>query len=446
MESWNPIISSGTDLGRKAWDAASAIVEGVFNRSYPPLIEKKWPHQPEDEALLFAYWSVTRNESDWADRAVERLNAAIDAAAARTKYLGLYGGLCGIGWSVQHVSQLLESGAYPSDEVDQDGLNTSEPEEEDPVAEIDTLVLKALRQSHWPDYYDLIGGLAGCGVYFLERLPSEAAAEGLKLIVGHLASSAEYSSEGITWFTPKEFVPEWQRELFPDGYYNLGVAHGIPGILHLLSEVSAAGIEKTKCLELLDGAVRWLLTHQAPPEKLFRFYSWVVPGKGADSRLTWCYGDPGLLAVLLQIARRTGRRDWRQFAHSLLDQCLAWPAEQSGLADAPLCHGTTGIAHLFNRIYQSEGDRRCLDASLAWFERTLAMRQPGAGVGGFLQLTRPEQNGPIVWESSAAFLDGASGIALALLAALTSIEPKWDRLLLLSGRSANHIAPCPEEA
>src|SRR5215472_986066 len=109
MTSWKPIISSDSDLGRKAWGAASAIVEAVFERSYPPLIKQTWRHRPEYEALIFAYWSVARRELAWMDHAIESLNIAIDSAESRTKYLGLFGGLCGIGWGVQHISQLLES-------------------------------------------------------------------------------------------------------------------------------------------------------------------------------------------------------------------------------------------------------------------------------------------------------------------------------------------------
>lgn len=434
MASWKPIISSECEFGQRAWDAATAITQAVLRGDYPPAIETKRLHQSEAEALLFAYRSLVLGESDWADLAVERLNSSIETAQNRSNYLGLYGGLCGIGWHVQHISQLYENTEVFSNTFVEDDPSSPSVKEQDPISDIDVIVLKALR--HWHGCYDLISGLVGYGVYFLERLPSDIAVDGLTLIIGHLASSAERSNEGVTWFTPKELVPEWQRESFPDGYYNLGVAHGIPGILYLLSETLAIGIEEAICQELLDGALRWLRSHQAPPEKLFRFYSWMAPGKGSDSRFAWCYGDPGLVSVLLQIARRTGRQDWDEFAHDLLDHCLAWPVEQSGLGDAPLCHGTAGVAHLFNRIYQLEADPRCLNASLSWFERALAMRQPGSGVGGFLQLTRPDRD-RVVWEPSPAFLDGAIGIALALLAALTPTEPQWDRLLLLSGRSIN---------
>ena len=64
-----------------------------------------------------------------------------------------------------------------------------------------------------------------------------------------------------------------------------------------------------------------------------------------------------------------------------------------------------------------------------WFERTLAMRQPGKGVGGFW--TYAPEKMP-VWDPDPSLLSGAVGITLALLAAISPIEPAWDLLLLLS--------------
>jgi len=66
------------------------------------------------------------------------------------------------------------------------------------------------------------------------------------------------------------------------------------------------------------------------------------------------------------VARRAGRDDWQKFANNLLDHCLAWPPDKAGVADAPLCHGATGAAHILNRIYHSENDPRCMDAALMW--------------------------------------------------------------------------------
>jgi hypothetical protein len=37
-----------------------------------------------------------------------------------------------------------------------------------------------------------------------------------------------------------------------------------------------------------------------------------------------------------------------------------------------------------------------------------------------------------IWAADAGFLTGAAGIGLALLASVTSVEPEWDRLLLVA--------------
>jgi hypothetical protein len=53
------------------------------------------------------------------------------------------------------------------------------------------------------------------------------------------------------------------------------------------------------------------------------------------------------------------------------------------------------------------------------------MRRP-EGIAGFAI----RSDGPESWLPSATLLDGAIGVALALLAAIQPVEPAWDRLLL----------------
>ena len=57
------------------------------------------------------------------------------------------------------------------------------------------------------------------------------------------------------------------------------------------------------------------------------------------------------------------------------------------------------------------------------------MRQPGRGIAGFAAYM-PEQEGQERWVADPGLLTGAAGIALALLAATTDIEPAWDQMLL----------------
>lgn len=374
------------------------------------------------------------------EHATECLNDSIEEAAQTLPSLALYGGLCGLGWTVEHVSRILNKFSESVDSGVPCHLQESSDVDEDLTIDIDVAVLSDLDRKQNNRHYDLVSGLVGFGVYFLERWPRESARLGLLAVFESLETLALDTESGITWHSGPELLPEWQRRRAPDGYYNLGVAHGVPGIIHFLSELSAIPIvDQERVSRLLVGAVEWLIAQQLPRNPHSRFSSWIVPGeKQSSGRMGWCYGDLGILAVLLQVARRANRGKWLSFAHGLLDHCLAWSPQANGeVNDAPLCHGAAGIAHVFNRIYQAERDKRCLDAALAWFAQALGMRQPGAGMAGFLTMRKPDPDRPAVWEPSPAFLDGAGGVALALLATITPIEPAWDRLLLLSGRNGS---------
>jgi hypothetical protein len=418
------------------WDApilgrlvgqASAAIEAIASgiRSLDPA--KQPASLLSESALLYAYLHLAEPERGWQNLAAEYLNLAIDriSNAGEAQMVGLYGGLSGVGWIVHHVSELLG---------DSCGTETPEADDgEDPLEELDQLILKRLERGSWIGQYDLISGLVGVGVYCLERLPRPSAARGLDLLVDHLEKLAEESRPGITWFTPPECLPEWQRENCPSGYYNLGVAHGVPGVVQFLSQLVAADLERTRAGKLLDRSVEWLLARQRAPDMVSRYSSWFMPGQdGGDSRLGWCYGDLGIGATLYHAAHCVNRPEWATPAKVLLDRCKSWPRDKARLDDAALCHGAAGVAHIYSRIYQTEKDPRDRDAANEFYELALGMRKPGEGVGGFLALTwRPNRG--YYWESDPSFLSGAIGVALALLSSIKPITPQWDRLLLLSG-------------
>jgi hypothetical protein len=439
---WSPIFSTSDNMLVQAREAVDAITDAVMSKDHEETTRETLLARTYEAALLYGYLAVTRNDYVWAARATECLNYAIDEVAKQLRSLDLFGGLSGLGWTVEHLSQLLNQTSFGADDYpnvnpayENNRANEEPPIDEDLNAEIDIALLSNLQQYNSSKPYDLISGLVGFGVYFLERAPKETAIQGVREVFDRVEALAERTPDGVTWYSGPDLLPRWQQEQCPNGYYNLGVAHGIPGIIHFLSEVSATAIvDKPRSRRLLEGAVNWFIAQRRPVGSQSIFSPWLVPGEGqSDSGLSWCYGDLGILAVLFQVARRADREDWQKFAGELLDHSLDWPPEKSRIRDAPLCHGAIGVAHIFNRLYQSENDPRCRDAALIWFERALGMRQRSGGAGGFGR-RKMGPNGQNVWEASPAFLDGAIGVALALMSAMTSIEPAWDRMLLLSGR------------
>jgi hypothetical protein len=367
-------------------------------------------------AVLFAYLApfgkvVEAAAGRWLDRAIDAVSGAPVPAS-------LYGGLTGVGWATAHVRRLLPGLAR-----------------EDISDEIDETLLEHLGGPPWQKEFDLVTGPVGFGVYALDRLPRPAAVGCLERVIDYLAEKAEHRPEGVTWWTdPAWLIPE-TRAQHPRGHYDLGVAHGVPGVIALLGCACAAGVAESKARPLLDGAVRWLLAQQMT-EGPAAFSSFAGPDiTPAPARLAWCYGDLGLAVSLLWAARCVGEADWEQAALAVARRAAGRRPEQSGVVDAGLCHGAAGVAHLFNRLFQATGEERFAEAARFWFERTLALRQPDRGVAGYLSRS-PGEDGALTWLAEPGLLTGAAGIALALLAAASAVEPAWDRMLLAS------VPPC----
>jgi hypothetical protein len=359
--------------------------------------------RPEELVLFWAYGSELDDAATKSARAVDQLLGTLDRGA---NMLHLYGGLAGAGWTLAHVG---------------------DPDDcEEILSAIDTTLLRVLTGPGWGEDYDLIRGIAGIAVYFLERLDGQrdlpVPNEALAHIVNHFRSTAIVDPSGITWHTDPLHLPMWQRTIAPDGYFNCGVAHGVPGAMSVLARIAAiANPSSATARELVTGAMRWLESQQLPDGG---FTSWIAPGlERSAARSAWCYGDPGVATASWSAAARVGAPIdmWRALAL----ECTRRPAV--GVFDGSLCHGAFGLVHLFNRCFQASGESVFRDAALGWIERGLAMRRPGEGVAGYAQYSLIDGVGS--WTTTDSLLDGAAGIGLVLLAALCDTEPRWDRLL-----------------
>lgn len=292
--------------------------------------------------------------------------------------------------------------------------------------------------TEWPEvgHYDLICGLVGVGVLAHEATLAGSEELGGALFdaaLSQLARRAQPASSGSTWWTSPLLLPEHQREKAPDGYFNFGVAHGIPGIVGLLG-LRELRSQEAEPQRLLEGAVAGLLDEERAGD-VSHFACWRARGGDpAPGRLAWCYGDPGV-AVTLLLAAESQRGElagrWSGFALDLARSAFSSRDGRRGIVDAGLCHGAAGLAHLGNRIYQHTRDTFFLEQAGRWLEWTLRFRKPGSGCGGYLAWS-PTANLEPGWAPQPGFLTGAAGIGLALLAAATNIEPEWDRLLLAS--------------
>jgi lantibiotic biosynthesis protein len=343
---WEPILEGR--LARAAIDAVRGIADLVVSASDDEV-------RPHEHALFWAYTGRLLDDDRSADLLAARVVDTLTWLRREPRPAGLLGGEAGAGWTLSHLqapSRLL--------------------------AAIDRRLQAHLAQ--WEGSPMLADGLAGVGLYFLERRRANGALEvahrGLTAILDRLEAASPASTDP-------------------------GAAHGVSGVLGFLGLAAEDPFLAPRAVALSRG---WAASTARPTPVALR-----TPAPLPD-RTAWCYGDAGIVGALWAATRRLGGdvAPWVERAREIASRTLT----RCRLEDATLCHGAAGLAHLLNRWYQTTRDPVFRLAAVRWFERALV----GGALGG--------------WCATGRLLDGAGGIGLALLAAVGNSEPGWDRLLL----------------
>jgi hypothetical protein len=346
-------------------------------------------------ALFFAYYGLATDDQDALEFAARLVEEALEAALGVASLARLFDGLTGVAWTLAHVDGWL--------------LDASD---NDPNLAIEAALLEAVSTVPWSGEYDLLAGLVGVGVYAVERLPRPLAGELLTSVVDRLAELSEQDPTHPLWWSPAGSLPAQLRRTFPGGAWNLGLAHGLPGVIGLLAKSHAAGVVSAG--PLLDRSVEWLFDQRLPANA-----GSVLPALCAPylaprrSPLAWCYGDPGASIALFVAARHAGPTDWETAALSVAEAAAARSLTDNSVEERSICHGSAGLAHIFNRLYQATENASMRRATEAWLLTTMDACQP---------YVPPDPD----------LLMGSPGIGLVLLAAATTVEPRWDRVLLMS--------------
>ncbi len=370
-----------------------------------------------DIALFFHYQArcatSTRDASTALDRGAKAQQCTYELFAQAEMPPGFIGGFSGIAWVLNHIAPASQGSEDPCSEID------------DAILE---LVLAGAHGAH-----DLVMGLVGFAVYARGRGSTALRSA----ITTQLLQCSETTHDALTWRTAAHLLPPWQRDVAPKGYYNLGVAHGLPAILLTL----ARDVEHPGAMEQYEGGLRfleqsWPIGAQLP--------DWRLPEEAAKAkhpRLAWCQNDLGGALVALHAAQEVEDADAQKRMLRRLELTLKRPKSQSFVQDAPLCHGAAGVAHCYNRAYQATRDKRFERAAVHWYSCLSELEHPTQRPGGFpMRMPTSSNQDTPAWSCRASLLEGAAGVGLALLAATCPVEPLWDERLLID------IAPGSVEA
>lgn len=220
--------------------------------------------------------------------------------------------------------------------------------------------------------------------------------------------------------------------------YNLGIAHGIPGILLFLRKLYLKNIKVDEIEMLLLKSCNFMLQqkHSLETHKSYFYNVSNLSGIGHDTRLGWCYGDMsvGYALYLISLIQLSNYKDIRKEAEEILiETTKRTNLLDIGIVDAGICHGTSSIAHMYHRLYSLTSKLEFRNSAQYWYDETLKMVKSENEYAGYkLPYYLKDSEKDIRELHNLSFLTGISGIGLSLISAIYPIEPTWDMSLLLS--------------
>ncbi|MBX9397234.1 lanthionine synthetase C family protein [Streptomyces sp. TRM72054] len=284
--------------------------------------------------------------------------------------------------------------------------------------------------------FDAIRGITGYGAYLLRRNPGSSTMRAVLDYCVRLTEPITHHGETLPGWWAETGPSGSPDDRFPGGHANTGMAHGIGGVLALLALAARNGFLTDGHHAALRTILTWLDRWKEKADGGPVWPYWVTQGElrrgrlapSAPQRPSWCYGTAGLARAQQLAALALGDASRQIEAEYALVAALTDPEQLKATTDNGLCHGFTGLAHTAARTAD--------DAHPSTAGKLRAAIPP------LLAAVTPPDTDPELMataliqdeEGSPGLLDGAAGIALALLAPSTAAPPQsaWDACLLIA--------------
>jgi lantibiotic modifying enzyme len=373
-------------------------------------------------ALFYAYLqSITQDDS-----ILENLQQELEKSIALYNVLPAdfsWGyGVAGLGWLIMELDSLNFLDAENSGIL---SLNN-----------IDKVIDESLRADEASKDYDCFSGIVGKGLYFLKR-QNGFSKVALSKIVRILDDISLDDANGKYWLAYQQ-----DKKNESDLIVNIGMAHGLPSIASFLIMVYEAGIEPALTKSLIVDCCNWILSRGFTIGGIAHFPFYVnvaltdVQSENIPSRHAWCYGDLGIAYTLLYAAETLNIDEYYQIGLSTaLKMAESRDINQCLVKDASICHGSSGVAFIFHKLYRMTRHTKLKEAADFWLGQSLDMLYHKEGIGGYKYWTMDDSKNTGSYADVHGFLEGASGVGISLLAyAYPEFASafQWHKLMLIA--------------
>jgi lantibiotic modifying enzyme len=111
----------------------------------------------------------------------------------------------------------------------------------------------------------------------------------------------------------------------------------------------------------------------------------------------------------------------------LYDTLIRKDEKETMIKDCCLCHGTSGVAIMYDMLYKKTKNEKFKETAYYWYEKTIMEPYEHEYAGGYKIHKGTSHN----YISDISFLSGISGIGLSLMASIRPVYPEWIEFLLL---------------
>ncbi len=329
--------------------------------------------------------------------------------------LSLSNGLAGIGWTLDYLEK----------------HNLIEPETEF-LNTIDNLIEETLFGHLTAGDYDYLHKGLGIAFYYSERKNSDNKKR-LENVVRLLNKSKKINPDTQSVYWLSESIKN--GKIAEKSTVNISLSHGLASIVGVLTRLYKINILPPETEKLLRLTIQFILEQEVD----FAKYGCCFPNLAIDycpnnefsSRLSWCYGDLGIAMSLYNASLVLDDINIKDKATEvLLKNTGRKDLEKNSVQYGGICHGSAGVAHIYNRMYLNTQMPEFKKTADYWFQKTLEFAEWENGLAGYKKQTI--YKGKQYLDNNYSFLDGIAGIGLAMISYVSDILPDWDRALLIS--------------
>ncbi|WP_422089456.1 lanthionine synthetase C family protein [Tenacibaculum ovolyticum] len=326
-------------------------------------------------------------------------------------------GIAGLGWSLDHLEQ-------------ENLVNT---ECDKLLPNFDDYLYDVMISDLRINKYDYLHGAIGYAFYFLKRYRNTKSdilkikytkilLEFIKLLGESAKTSSKNTLKWSSFFISKK-----------ENNYNLSLSHGMSSIIGILTKLYEHDDFKESTEKILKGAINYVLKFKKFDLKNKSIFPNAIPIKGEieyNSRLAWCYGDLGIGVRLWYASKVLKDNELKDISLKILkDSAKRRVSENTLVVDASICHGSFGIAQVYNSIYRETKIDVFKETSEFWIKDGLSKAIFKDGFAGYKQW---RGNDSRLWSNEVSLLEGVSGIGLVILDYLMDENNNWDECLMIS--------------